>query len=224
MGAPLGIRSGSPTRAPACAPLGRALSWIERLCRPLERRASQRPFRSARASHGVRLVRSVLPLARLAAALIAVSLMCAARTSAAADGLVIPHVGIDDDLQRPPMGAQAWRSVSAALGNAPIAVRLVIHRTDLEAGDQLSFTALDGRLASYGPSVRVWLVFGDPPAAAGPDEIAAWRQYVARGSGAHAWTCPGDRTPAERPAGRSKPTPFCSRPRPYRRGPRMPQY
>jgi len=104
--------------------------------------------------------------------------MCVARTSAAADGLVIPHVGIDDDLQGPPVKAPDWRSVSAALGNAPIAVRLVIHRSDLEAGDQLSFTALDGRLASYGPAVRVWLVFGDPPVAAGPDEIAAWRQYV----------------------------------------------
>ena len=84
--------------------------------------------------------------------------MCVARTAAAADGLVIPHVGIDDDLHGPPVEAQDWRSVAAALGNAPIAVRLVIHRSDLEVGDQLSFTALDERLASYGPSVRVWLV------------------------------------------------------------------
>ena len=69
--------------------------------------------------------------------------------------------------------AEDWHSVAAALDNAPIAVRLVIHRSDLAVGNQLSFTALDKRLASYGPSVRVWLVVGGPPSAAHADEV--WR-------------------------------------------------
>ena len=92
----------------------------------------------------------VPPTARLAAVLIAWLVMCVARTSAAADGLVIPHVGIDEALNGPPIAAPAVRGTAAALGNAPVAVRLSILRSDLAVGDHVSFTALDQRLASYG--------------------------------------------------------------------------
>ena len=120
----------------------------------------------------------VPPTARLAAALIVTLLLLFARAGSAADGLVIPHIGIDEALNRPPIAAPAVRGTAAALGNAPVAVRLSIRRSDLVVGDHVSFTALDERLASYGPSVHVWLVLADPPAAPRADEIAAWRQYV----------------------------------------------
>ncbi len=120
----------------------------------------------------------VSPIARLAAVLAATLVLFFAPAASAADGLAIPHIGIDEALHGPPIAAPALRSLASALGDAPIAVRLVIQRSDLAVGDHFSFTALDQRLASYGPSVRVWLILGDAPAAARADEIAAWRQYV----------------------------------------------
>ena len=89
----------------------------------------------------------VPPLARLAAIVTVALVICAARTALAADGLVIPHVGIDETLHDAPVAAPALRAAASALGGVPVAVRLSVRRSDLAAGDQLSFAALETRLA-----------------------------------------------------------------------------
>lgn len=91
----------------------------------------------------------------------------------------VPGIGFDETLSGPAVLAEARAAARIELLPAPISVRLVVRRVDVEVRpDVEDFTALDARLETYRriPDVRVYVDLRDEFPA--PDTLSGWNRFV----------------------------------------------
>jgi hypothetical protein len=106
-----------------------------------------------------------------------IAALAAAPGARAASAPVLPAVGFDESLSAAPAVGPAI-AARAALSGIPLIVRLHVSRADITRAGELDLSALDARIATFGPNCRVWVVLDDLPASSEAAAIAPWRRAL----------------------------------------------